>query len=171
MLATKTAQAVVVPSSTVVESSTPEAVASSTQDIIEPVIHAPASGETYSPGSIPVRGSGPPGVTIEIRNQATGSLLASVQVAADNLWQAEIELHDHGQVVLVAVVPDGDPLISDPVTITIAPPVQPNTGSSPNSDEAGRTFTALLALLLSAGGFSAYFAGRLLYLLAQDRMK
>jgi hypothetical protein len=62
-------------------------------------------------------------------------------------------------------------LASDPVTITLALSVPPNTGQGDNPQETGRTFTALLALLLSAGGFSAYFAGRLIYMLAQDRMK
>jgi hypothetical protein len=110
---------------------------------------------------------------LEVLDQTTGSVLVSVQVPSDGLWQANVGLHNEGHVTLMVVVPrpDGNPLTSDPVTITIAPSVQPNTGSSPNSDEAGRTFTALLALLLSAGGFSAYFAGRLLYLLAHDRMK
>lgn len=137
--------------------------------VTRPVIHSPASGETYSPGSIPIWGAAPPGVTLEIQNQNTASVLASVQASSDGTWQTFIELLNVGQVSLVAVVPNG--VVSDPVTITIAPPVQPNTGSGPDSDETGRTFTALLALLLSAGGFSAYFAGRLLYLLAHDRMK
>jgi hypothetical protein len=110
---------------------------------------------------------------LEIQEQNTGNVLASVVVPADGSWQLDIGLHTEGQVTVVAAVPrtDREPLISDPVTITIAPSVQPKSGSSPDSDEAGRTFTALLALLLSAGGFSAYFAGRLLYLLAHDRMK
>jgi hypothetical protein len=63
-------------------------------------------------------------------------------------------------------------LVSDPVMITLAPPVQPDTGGdlAADPDETGRAFTALLALLLSAGGFSAFFAGRMLYILAKDRL-
>ena len=55
----------------------------------------------------------------------------------------------------------------------MAPAVQPQSGGilTNDPDDTGRAFTALLALLLAAGGFSAYFAGRLLYMLAHDRLK
>lgn len=86
-----------------------------------------------------------------------------------------VELHGEGPVTLVAAAPgpNGSTLISDPVEITLASTVPPNTGGAQTSDpgQTGRAFTALLALLLSAGGFSAYFAGRLLFLVTRDRLK
>jgi len=102
-------------------------------------------------------------------------MLAAVPVAPDGTWETSIVLQGAGKQTLVAATTaaDGTRLLSDPVQITLAPPVQPQTGShlKGDPDETGRTFTALLALLLAAGGFSAYFAGRLLYLAAHDRLK
>jgi len=86
-----------------------------------------------------------------------------------------VELHGGESVTLIAAAPgpDGSTLVSDPVTITLAPPLPPVTGGTRTGDpdDTGRAFTALLALLLSAGGFSAYFAGRLLFLVTKDRLR
>jgi hypothetical protein len=91
------------------------------------------------------------------------------------MWQVVVDLEGEGPVTLVAVAPDpnGFDLLSEPVVITLAPPVQPNTGGVRTADprQTGRAFTALLALLLSAGGFSIYIAGRLIYMVARDRAK
>jgi hypothetical protein len=110
-----------------------------------------------------------PGVTIEIRDTNSGAVLATAQVSGAGAWQAGLELRRAGAVAFVAAAP-GDQ-VSEPVTITIAPPAQPVSGGelTGDSDETGRAFTALLALLLMAGGVCVYFAGRLLYMTAKDR--
>jgi hypothetical protein len=102
-----------------------------------------------------------------------GILVATIPTQADGIWQGMIVLEGTGEVTLVASAPgsDGTSLQSDPVTITLAPPVQPQTGGADDPKETGRTFTVLLALLLAAGGFSTYFAGRLVFMLAKDRVK
>jgi hypothetical protein len=140
-----------------------------------PRIDAPASGEVYSPGTITVRGIAPPGVLVQVKDGDTGADLAAIQASAGGVWQVDVTLQHEGRVTLVAVTtgPENLFLESDPVTITLAPQVQPNTGGTlgADPDETGRAFSALVALLLSAGGFSTYFAGRLLYMLARDRMR
>lgn len=140
-----------------------------------PRIDAPAHSDVVSPGTIIVRGVAAPGETVEVMNKGAGTRLAVAETADDGTWQTSIVLNGAGKVTLAAVMsaPDGSTLASDPVMITLAPPVQPNTGGVVTADpeETGRTFTALIALLLSAGGFSTYFAGRLLFMLAHDRIK
>ncbi len=74
----------------------------------------------------------------------------------------------------VVTEPDGAALESDVIRITIAPPVQPDTGTTltaADPAETGRALMALLALLLVAGGFCLFFAGRLLVMLARDRLR
>jgi hypothetical protein len=139
--------------------------------IVRPQINAPASGEVYAPGSIPVRGRAQPGALVDIFRD--GILVATIPAQADGIWQGMIVLEGTGEVTLVASAlgPDGTSLQSDAVTITLAPPVQPQTGGADDPKETGRTFTVLLALLLAAGGFSTYFAGRLVFMLAKDRVK
>jgi hypothetical protein len=133
------------------------------------------SGEVYSPGALTVTGTAEPGVLVAVRNQGSGIVLAQAVASDRGTWDAVVELRGEGPLTLVASAlgPDGSTLISDPVEITLASTVPPNTGSAQASDpgQTGRAFTALLALLLSAGGFSAYFAGRLLFLVTKDRLK
>jgi len=140
-----------------------------------PRITAPAPGSVFSPGPVTVRGIAQPGVTVTLRDRDGGQVLATVIVPADGAWQASVTLAGDGEIALVAEVPgpDGTTLASDPVVVRLAPPVQPQSGGilTDDPDDTGRAFTALLALLLAAGGFSAYFAGRLLYMLAHDRLK
>lgn len=140
-----------------------------------PHIDTPAQGGVYSPGVLTVSGVAQPGVTVQIENWTSGEVLASVPVAVDGTWQTPVTLSTEGQVTLVAVTPgpNGERLVSDPVMVILAPPVQPNTGENLAADpgRTGRIFTALLALLLSAGGFSIFFAGRMIYILAKDRLK
>lgn len=149
-------------------------VPSGTPVFLHPRIDAPRSGEVYSPGTLVVRGTAEPGMVVQVQREGTETSLASVPVAADGTWQTTITLSAEGEVTLVAImpVPGSAALVSDPVTIRLAPPMQPQTGASSARDpqDTGRAFTALVALLLVAGGFSAYFAGRLLFLLARDRM-
>jgi len=139
-----------------------------------PEINSPASGDVFSPGvAIPVNGTAQPGTTVEIRNEGAGTVIATAPVTASGRWETTIVLYGAGKVTIsaaaVGAANSSDP--SDPVTITLAPPVHPDTGGSADSHKAGQTFTVLLALLLAAGGFSMYFAGRLVYTLAQDRLK
>ncbi|NDJ76644.1 MAG: hypothetical protein GYB65_10330 [Chloroflexi bacterium] len=140
-----------------------------------PRIDAPAHGEVYSPGMVGMAGVAQPGNSVEIRD-AADAVLATVPVSENGTWQANVNLLDEGETTLLAAVVDEDGVaqLSDPVTITLAPPVQPDTGgvlTTATDNSRGRAFTGLLALLSSAGGFSAYFAGRVLYLLAFERRK
>lgn len=140
-----------------------------------PRITAPASGDIFSPGPVVVQGIAQPGVAVTVRDRDRRQVLATVTAPADGVWQVSVALAGQGEIALVAEAPgpDGAPLASDPVVIRLAPPVQPESGGilTDDPDATGRAFTALLALLLAAGGFSAYFAGRLLYMLAHDRLK
>jgi hypothetical protein len=140
-----------------------------------PHIDSPVSGDVVAPGALAVRGTAESGALVEVRNQGSGTVLALAAASDQGIWDAVVELRGEGSVTLIAVVPgpDGLTLTSDPVEITLAPPVPPNTGGAQTGDpnETGRAFTALLALLLSAGGFSAYFAGRLLFLVTKDRLR
>lgn len=122
-----------------------------------------------------VSGSAPPGTHIEIRNTGAGLSLGSVTTAADGTWQITVQISGTGIVTLLAVLREADSsgFASDLVTITVALPVQPNTGIILTGDpkDSGRTFTALVALLLVVGGFGAIVAGRLIYLVAKHRAR
>ncbi len=140
-----------------------------------PHIDSPAAGDVFSPGPVTFSGTGVPGTTIEIQDQESGETLGTVTAADDGAWQVTIPLQGDGPMTIVAA-DTGTPgltVTSDPVMITLAPAVQPATGASLNRDpdDSGRAFTALVALLLSAGGFSLYFAGRLIVLVASDRSR
>lgn len=141
--------------------------------VIDPHIDTPAPGAVLAPGTVAVQGTAQPGAAIQIVNTETNAVVAAGTVSAAGTWQVTVVVNTAGSVTLVAVAPGpGDTsLVSNPVVITIAPAVQPVTGGSPALDpeNKGRTFTALVALLLAAGGFSTYFAGRLIYMLAKDR--
>lgn len=138
----------------------------------EPRIDAPASGEVHAPGTLTVRGMASPGALITVRDGESGAVLGVAQAAVAGDWETRIAAADEGPLVLIAVAtaPDGTTRISSPVTITLAPPVQPASGSAllPDARRAGRLFTTLLGILLLAGGFSAFVAGRLLLRLARD---
>jgi hypothetical protein len=113
-----------------------------------------------------------PGALITVRDGESGAVLGVAQAAVAGDWETRIAAADEGPLVLIAVAtaPDGTTRISSPVTITLAPPVQPASGSAllPDARRAGRLFTTLLGILLLAGGFSAFVAGRLLLRLARD---
>ncbi len=140
-----------------------------------PRIDAPASGEVRAPGPIVVRGLAEPGATVVVRDNTTGTALAVTQASAEGAWTAQLSAARTGPLTLVASAPGPDGLIrvSAPVTITLAPPVQPVSGGMllPDAQRAGRLFTALLAVLLVAGGGSTLFAGRLLVMLARDHRR
>lgn len=140
--------------------------------LAEPRIDAPASGEVRAPGMLTVRGMAPPGALVTVRAEESRETLGVTQAAAGGVWQTQIAVAGEGPLVLIAVAtaPDGTTRTSAPVTITLAPAVQPVSGSalSPDARRAGRLFTTLLAVLLLAGGFSAWMAGRLLIRLARD---
>jgi hypothetical protein len=129
----------------------------------------------FSPGSVVVGGTAAPGAEIQVTDLETGEVLAVVSAADSGVWQTTIQLPTEGTVIIVAAAPqnEGLTLTSDPVMITLAPPVQPSTGMTLTGDphDTGRAFTALVALLLAAGGFSTYFAGRLIFMLAKDRTR
>lgn len=140
-----------------------------------PRIDAPASGEVRAPGPLVARGVAAPDATVVVREQAGGAALAITQASAGGVWTAQFSVARTGPLTLVASAsgPDGQIYISDPVTIALAPPVQPISGGMllPDAQRAGRLFTMLLAVLFVAGGGSAFFAGRLLILLARDHRR
>jgi hypothetical protein len=170
------------PTSTSTATATPTATATDTPiptdtpvAVPRPRIDTPTSGAVFSPGPVVVGGTAAPDAEVQVKNLETGEVLAVVGAADTGAWQTTIQLPNEGTVILIAVVPqnEGLTLTSDPVMITLAPPVQPSTGVTLTGDphETGRAFTALVALLLAAGGFSTYFAGRLIFMLAKDRIR
>ena len=137
-----------------------------------PVIAVPVSGDIVLPGPLAAMGSGQPGATIRLENQTAGTVLGSTTIATSGQWQVRAAMAGEGEQVLLAVMITADGQISQsaPVTVILAQPVHPQTGMDLSRDgEAGRAFAALVALLLAAGGFATYFAGRLVYMLALDR--
>jgi hypothetical protein len=129
----------------------------------------------FSPGPVVISGTAAPGAEIQVKNLETDEVLAVVSAADTGAWQTTIQFSTEGTVTVIATASqnEGLTLTSDPIMITLAPPVQPSTGMTVTGDphETGRAFTALVALLLAAGGFSTYFAGRLIFMLAKDRTR
>ncbi len=150
------------------EALSPEAVAVAAA----PVISVPVSGDIVLPGPLVAMGFGQPGATIRLENQTEGTVLGSTTIAESGQWQVRAAMAGEGEQVLAAVMiaTDGQITESATVTVILAQPVHPQTGMDfSRHGEAGRAFAALVALLLAAGGFATYFAGRLVYMLAQDR--
>ncbi|HML21020.1 MAG TPA: Ig-like domain-containing protein [Aggregatilinea sp.] len=137
-----------------------------------PTISVPVSGDIVLPGPLVAMGYGAPGATIRLENQTAGAVLGSTTVQPSGQWQIRAAMAGEGEQALVAVMitTEGQIIPSAPVTVILAQPVHPQTGMDFSRDgAAGRAFAALVALLLAAGGFATYFAGRLVYMLAQDR--
>lgn len=134
-----------------------------------PRIDRPQTGAVFSTGNVLVSGTAYPGTSIEVYATESGRTLGTAAAAADGSWQMTVRLTGQGQVTLIAA---GGGLRSDPVVVTLAPPVQPESGItlvSATPEETSRTIIALVALLFVAVGFSAYFAGRVLIILARSR--
>ncbi len=141
---------------------------------VRPRIDVPGPDTVVAPGAVSVSGVAQPGAVVTVQNAQTGVEFAVVNVSGDGSWSTSVTLSDAGAVTLIAVVaaPNGSALSSAPVVITVAPLLHSDTGAvlqTADADETGRTFTALLALLLVAGGFSIMIAGRVLMLWARDR--
>lgn len=141
---------------------------------IRPRIDAPSPGTVVAPGVVTVSGVAQARTTVTIQHAQTGAVYATVAVPDSERWTATITLNGEGDVPLVAIVAaaNGSALSSASLMVTVAPPLQSDTGAvleTTDADETGRTFTALLALLLVAGGFSIIIAGRVLTLWARDR--
>jgi hypothetical protein len=164
--------------STATSSSTPTAentevaqTASETPTIEVPLIEiqTPANGDVVMAGPISIRGRGPANADIQVVDVATGGVLAETSSGNGGQWVVDITIEEAKDVVLIAQLTD-DPTIQSPsITITVAPIVQPRTGVdlTPNPEnERGAAFTALLALLITAVGFTLIYAGRLLYAIA-----
>ncbi len=139
-----------------------------------PQIDTPRPGAVYSPGPVTFSGSAQPETQVSVQDVLSGAVLAEATVSAGGAWHTTLTLDDPGQYrVEAAISVPGDVILeSEPVTFTVAPPVAPDTGVTlilSDPEKTGRTFTVLLALLLLAGGFSVFLAGRLLVLLARDR--
>lgn len=134
-----------------------------------PQIDKPQDGEVFSAGNVLVSGSAYPGTPVELYATESRRALGTAVTTTGGSWQVTIRLTGEGQVTLVA---DADGMLSDPVTVTIAPPVQPESGItlvSATPEETSRTLIALVALLLVAVGFSVFFAGRVLTIVARER--
>lgn len=140
----------------------------------QPRIDVPAPGEVRSPGALVVRGLAQPGATVTVHDARSGGVLGEVLASGQGTWQVVVNVTRTGPLVLEADAPgvDGTIGVSDPVTLTVAPAVQPVSGGNTllDPDRAGRTFTVLLALLFVVGGFCTYFAGRVLLMVARDRL-
>lgn len=124
-------------------------------------------------GMLTVRGMAPPGALVSVRDEQSGTVLGVAQAGTGGEWQVQIVVSAEGPLALRAIstAPDGTTRTSAPVTVVLAPAVQPASGSAllPEARRAGRLFTILVGVLLLAGGFSAFVAGRLLVRLARDR--
>lgn len=134
-----------------------------------PRIDRPPTGAVFSAGNVLVSGTAYPGTSVEVYATESGRTLGTAAAAADGSWQMTVRLTGQGQVTLIAA---GGGLRSDPVVVTLAPPVQPESGItlvSATPEETSRTLIALVALLLVAVGFSVFFAGRVLITLARNR--
>ncbi len=121
-----------------------------------------------------MRGHASAGAEVWVQDAISGRILGQGWASSEGTWEITLTLSDEGELVLVAVVQatDGARAVSDPVPITIAPPLHPSTGgvlTTTDPEATGRALTALLALLLVAGGFSVFFAGRLVYMVARGR--
>ena len=169
---TETATATATNTLTYTPTATPSATATSTTTPIPPQIDAPEAGAVFAPGPVTVSGSAAPGAAITV--QADGVNVAEAVAATDGVWQTTVDLGGEGDVSLVVSAAGDDPLVSEAVTVVLAPPLHSITGAErPGAEpaETGRAFTALLALLLTAGGFSTFFAGRLVIMLARERLR
>jgi len=145
------------------------------QSALPLAIAPPVNGAILPPGQITVRGTGPALATVRVDAAGAASASQSALVATDGTWSLTLALSGEGSVTLTAHArgPNNTEQVSAPITIRLARQVQPETGgtSGPDPDEQGQMFLALVALLLAAGGFSTYFAGRLVYQVAHDRIK
>ncbi len=162
-----------------VPSSTPSATPSTTATAAlaaQPRIDDPPSGAVYSPGTLTVRGRASAGAEVWVQDALSGQLLGQGRADASGQWAVTITLNTEGNWTLVAAVEndDGTRVLSALVHITIAPPLHPSTGgvlTTTDPQTSGRALTALLALLFVTGGFSAFFAGRLVYVLARGNKR
>lgn len=144
---------------------------SETPTIETPVIEiqSPADGDVVMIGLISIRGSGLANTEIQLVNSESGEVLGESTASAGGQWSVNITIEEAGDIVLIAQQTDDPTIQSQAVTITIAPTVQPRTGIDLTPDpenERGAAFTALLALLITAVGFTLIYAGRLLYAIA-----
>jgi hypothetical protein len=115
---------------------------------------------------VEIQGRGPQQIAIEIVD-STGRIRGEATTNAGGEWVARVALDTAGEVTIRARRAAAPSERSEPVTITVAPVVQPETGIAPAPEnEQGATVTALLAILLTALGIALIFAGRLLYNLA-----
>jgi hypothetical protein len=172
LTATATATATLTSTSTpTLENTEVAQIASETPTIEAPLIEilTPSDGEVVMAGAISIRGRGPASVNIQIIDDESDEILAETTTTTGGQWSVNLTIEEARDVVLIAQLSD-DPTIQSPaITITIAPIVQPRTGIDLTPDpenERGAAFTALLALLITAVGFTLIYAGRLLYAIA-----
>lgn len=157
-----------------VPSDTPTAPSTDTPESPLLEILTPADGDAVVAGVISVRGRSPSDADIQLINGEDGVVLAEGTSSVDGQWLVDITIEEAGDVTLIAQLADDSTLQSDPITITVAPIVQPRTGIDLTPDpenEQGAIFTAFIALLITTTGFTLIFAGRLLYSMANHQQE
>lgn len=149
--------------------SSPPARANFLVEITDPRITEPRSGITITPGLLAVRGSAPALAPLSIVDQS-GAVLAETAAGSDGDWAALVQFNTPQQITLQAVIFDSEgrqPLAaSSGVRVRVAESIAPATGGLLDEENArpDRMYTALLALLLTAAGFTFISIGRALYL-------
>jgi hypothetical protein len=140
-------------------------------DLTAPRINAPTTGYTMLPGNLTISGTAQVNAPLVLLNG--DAELAQMITDANGNWAIDIGLIQPRQYNFRVIIRDssGTELISSNlVRVTVAETITPETGGllADEKDETNRAYIALLALLLTAGGFSLIFIGRIFYLRYRD---
>ncbi len=122
-------------------------------------------------GSVTVQGRSPASAEVQVVDE-DGLVLGSATSNTRGQWSLALDLSEAGPVTLTARLSTDINLESDPISLTVAPVIQPRTGvrlAPEPENERGAAFTALVALLMTAFGFTLIYAGRLIYNMARGR--
>jgi hypothetical protein len=130
-------------------------------------IQQPQSGQTFTPTALTLSGTASPQSLILIL--AKGEVVGETRAQADGTWSFRYTPVGEGTVDIKAQALDDTGAVlaeSNRVRVTFAAAVAPATGADLRADPQTRerALNGLLALLLTAGGFTLFFIGRALYM-------
>jgi hypothetical protein len=141
-----------------------------TQEFIAPRIISPEDGEVLQTGDVRLIGTAAVGAELEIVD-SEGNVLSTVMVDDDQRWSLSIPLNQPGEIALQVRDTARPDRPSPVVRLTLAPPIQPETGIQlfeENGDTQGILYTLMLALVSISLGSALIFAGRILYALSRQ---